>query len=439
MTLAARIAFAAATLVVAALSPANATTIQRVVSPGGIEAWLVQDATVPLIAMDFAFKGGSAQDPKAKPGIASLTSRLLDEGAGELNDEAFRARLEQRAIEISFNATRDATRGSLRTLKENRDEAFGLLKLALTAPRFDAEPLERIRTQVLSGLRRETTSPNSISNRRFWETAFPDHPYSRQGNGTLESVPTITADDLRGHVKRVLARDGLKIAVVGDIDAAALGRALDDVFGSLPARGELVAVPHAGPAGLGKRVDVPLDVPQTVITFGGPGIPRGDPDFMTAFVLNFIVGGSTFSSRLYKEVREKRGLAYSVHTSLAWLDGTELFVGGTATRADRTEEAIATITEVIKRFAAEGPTQQEIDEAKSYLKGSQMLALDTSSKIASQLVQYQLDNLGIDYIERRNSLIDAVNLEGAKRVAKRLLSEGLLFTVVGRATPPKAN
>jgi zinc protease len=435
----ARTTLAAAAFAIASFSVANATTIQRVVSPGGIEAWLVQDATVPLIAMDFAFAGGTAQDPKAKPGVANLTTRLLDEGAGELDDQAFRARLEQRAIELDFSAARDTTRGSLRTLKENRDEAFSLLKLAVTAPRFDVEPLERIRTQVLSSLRRETTSPNSISNRRWWETSFPDHPYAMQGSGTLESVPTITPDDLRGHVKRVLARDRLKIAVVGDIDAATLGRTLDDVFGSLPAKGDLVPVPHARPAGLGKRVDVPLDVPQTVITFGGPGIPRSDPDFMTAFVLNFIVGGSTFSSRLYKEVREKRGLAYSVSTSLTWLEATELFVGGTATRSDRSEEAIATILDELKKFAAEGPTQLEVDEAKSYLKGSQMLALDTSSKIASLLVQYQLDNLGIDYIERRNAMIDAVTLADAKRVAKRLLSDGMLFTVVGRATPPKAN
>lgn len=437
----ARATLLAGALVGAALSSfsAHATNIQRVVSPGGIEAWLVQDATVPLLAMDFAFAGGSAQDPKTKPGVANLTTRLLDEGAGDLDNQAFRDRLERRAIEISFNATRDTTRGSLRTLKENRDEAFELLRLSMTAPRFDAEPLERIRTQILSGLRRETTSPNSLSNRRWWETAFPDHPYSRPGNGTLESVPTITADDLRGHVKRVLARDGLKIAVVGDIDAETLGPALDRVFGGLPAKADLVAVPHARPAGIGKRIDVPLDVPQTVITFGGAGLPRSDPDFMTAYVLNYMLGVSSFSSRLYREVREKRGLAYSVYTSLVWLDGTELFIGGTATRADRAEEAIATIKEEVAKFGAEGPTQEELDEAKSYLKGSQMLALDTSSKIAGQLVQYQLDNLGIDYINRRNSLIDAVTLDDARRVARRLWSDGMLFTVVGRAQPAKAN
>lgn len=429
------------TVALAALSAgsASATNIQRVVSPGGIEAWLVQEKTVPMLAMEFAFSsGGAAQDPAGKPGVANYAMSMIDEGAGELDSQAFRERLESRAIEISFSATRDYTRGSLRTLKENRTEAFDLLRLTLSSPRFDAEPMERIRTQLLSSLRRESVSPNSLANKRFWETAFPGHPYGRPTNGTIETVTAITADDLRDYVKRILTRDQIKVAVVGDIDAATLGAELDRVFGVLPAKGERIAIPDMRPTGLGKRVDVTLEVPQTSITFGARGLKRSDPDFMTAYVLNFILGGSTFSSRYYTEIREKRGLAYSVYSSLIWLEHSDLFVGGTATRADRADEAVATLIEETRRFAADGPTQRELDEAKSYLKGSQMLALDTSAKIAGALVQYQLDNLGIDYIDRRNALIDAVTLDDARRVAKRLWSEGLLFTVVGRSTSPAA-
>lgn len=430
----------AAVAAIAALAawPAQATNIQRVVSPGGIEAWLVQDKTVPLIAMDFAFAGGVVQDPTGKPGVANFAISMLDEGAGELDDRAFRDRLDSRAIELSYNVTRDYTRGSLRTLKDNRDEAFDLLRLSMTAPRFDAEPLERIRMQIMSGLRRELSHPSSLASKRFWAAAFENHPYGRSSNGTLETVPTITADDLRAYVKRIFARDTLKVAVVGDIDAATLGPLLDKVFGGLPAKGERVSIAAVRPGNTGKRVDVPLDVPQTVVNFGGGGLARSDPDFMTAYVLNFILGGSTFSSRYYTEVREKRGLAYSVYSTLIWLEKSDLFFGGTATRSDRADEAIATIVAETKRMAADGPTQQELDEAKSYLKGSQMLALDTSSRIAGALVQYQIDNLGIDYIDRRNSLIDAVTLADAKRVAKRLWSEGLLFTVVGQTAPAKA-
>lgn len=411
---------------------AHATKIERVVSPGGIEAWLVRDATVPLVSVNYAIPGGAAQDDPAKPGVAHMAASLLDEGAGDLDARAFHERVERSAIEMQFSATRDHLRGSLRTLTEHRDEAFELLRLALTAPRFDDEAIERIRAETLSSLRRQSTSPNDLATQRWWRAAFADHPYGRPTDGTLESVPTITAGDLRAIAKRVLARDGLKIAVVGDIDAATLAPLLDRVFGGLPAKAERVPVQPVQPKNLGERVRVSLDVPQTVIAFGGPGIARSDPDFMAAYVVNHILGGGSLSSRLYAEVREKRGLAYSVYQGLVWFDHTALFLGRTATQADRAGETIEILEREIARIARDGPTEEELAEAKSYLKGSQMLALDTSSKIASQLVQYQIDKLGIDYIDRRNGLIDAITIEDARRAAKRLLGNGLMMTVVGR-------
>ncbi|OJW65583.1 MAG: peptidase M16 [Afipia sp. 64-13] len=413
--------------------PAAASTkIQRVVSPGGIEAWFVQDATVPLIAMQFAFAGGSSQDPADKPGVASLTANTLDEGAGDLDSKAYHGRLERRAIQLSFSATRDYLRGSLRMLKENRDEAFDLMRLALTSPRFDSEPLERVRTQVLSGLRRESTNPGSIAGVKFWATAYEGHPYAQPSNGTLESVPRIEAADLRDYVRRVLAKDQLKIAVVGDVDAATVGKLLDQTFGALPAKAALTPVPDVAFVKPPKKVFVPLDVPQTTILFGGPSIARSDKDFMAAYIINHILGGGSLSSRLYHEVREKRGLVYSVSEQLVWMSHSSMFYGSTATRTDKTNETIDTINAELKRMAETGPTQQELDAAKSYLKGAQMLALDSSTKIAGALVQYQLDNLGIDYLERRSAIIDAVTLDDAKRVAKRIWSDGVLSVSVGR-------
>ncbi|HBF56351.1 MAG TPA: peptidase M16, partial [Afipia sp.] len=237
-------AFLVATSSFAALmTPASAAAkVQRVVSPGGIEAWFVQDATVPLVAMEYAFAGGSTQDPADKPGIGAFTANMLDEGAADLDSKTFHERLERRAIEMSFSVTRDYLRGSMRMLKENSDEAFGLLKLALTAARFDSEPLERVRAQMLSSARRETTNPVSIAGRKFWEQAYGNHPYARQPNGTLESLPTIQSADLKDYAQRVIAKDTLKIAVVGDITPEGLGKLLDDTFGSLPAKGNLTPV-----------------------------------------------------------------------------------------------------------------------------------------------------------------------------------------------------
>jgi zinc protease len=430
-----RVGFMVGLAMTAMMSTAShaATKIQHLISPGGIEAWFVQDATVPLVAMEFAISGGAAQDPADKSGVGSMVAGLIDEGSGDLDSKTFHERLDRRAIELSFSATRDYFRGSMRMLKDNRDEAFDLLRMSLTSPHFDSADVERIRTQVLSGLRRDTSNPSALASRKFLQIAFGDHPYGRPSNGSLESLPNITIADLKDYVRRVLAKENLKIAVVGDIDAASLGRLLDQTFGALPAKASLTPVPDIEAMRPPLREFIPLDVPQTVVMFGGPGFRRNDPNFMPAFVVNHILGGGALSSRLYREVREKRGLAYSVYDSLLWMDHSALFIGNTGTRADRAGETVDAVNTEVRRMAEDGPTQQELDEAKSYLKGSQMLSLDTSSKLAAALLQYQLDRLPIDYIERRNAVVDAVTLDDAKKAAQKLWERGLLTVIVGRA------
>jgi zinc protease len=170
----------------------------------------------------------------------------------------------------------------------------------------------------------------------------------------------------------------------------------------------------------------------SMLILGGVGVARNDPDFMAAFVVNHVLGGGSFSSRLYREVREVRGLAYSVFSALIPLDHAGLFMTGTATRADRTAQTLEVVESEIRRLAEAGPTEEELSKSKSFLTGSYALRFDTSDKIAAQLVQIQLDGLGIDYIDKRNSLVEAVTVADAKRVAKRLLDGGMLVTVVGR-------
>ena len=415
-----------------AAQPAAAASIQRVVSPGGIEAWLVHEPALPLIAMNFAFLGGANEDPSGKPGVAYMAAGLLDEGAGELDANAFKQRLEDNAVQLRFSVTRDYFHGSIGMLRDRRDQSVDLLRLALNQPRFDADAIVRTSSQILAGLRRESTDPNSIANRTWWKTAFADHPYGQPNNGTIESVPTITADDLRAYVRRALTRGHLKIAVVGDIDASTLGQMLDRVFGALPANGKLTEIPDRPLRAVDQRIVVQLNVPQSVVQMGGVGIMRKDPDFMPAYVVNHILGGGSFTSRLYSEVREKRGLAYGVHSSLVNLRHSALFMASTQASADNTREAVELIEAQTRRMVEEGPTADELAKAKSYLKGSYPLNFDTSSKFASLLLQVQLDNLGIDYIDKRNGLIDAVTIEDARRAAKRLAQGGMLVTVVGQ-------
>ncbi len=406
------------------------THIQRVVTPGGIEAWLVEEHAVPLISVEVGFTGGARRDPMDKQGLAYLMSGLLDEGAGDLDAEAFQTKLEDLSIRLHFNAGLDGFYGSLRMLTRHRDEGFDLLRLALTQPRFDDEPIERIRSQILVRLKRDLASPQTIAQRTWFEAVFGDHVYGRPVRGAPETVESVTADDMRAFLRAALARDNLKIAVVGDIDAETLGALLDKTFGALP--------PSAAPEDMNQAV-IPDEArlivverpqPQSIVLFGGPGILLDDPDFFSAYVMNYILGGGGFASRLMEEVREKRGLAYGVSTSFNPYDYAGVFFGSVATENERIAESLSVIKAEIARMRDEGVTEKELRDAKTYLTGSFPLRFDSNSRIANQLVGYQMTGRGIDYIDTRNDRIEAVTRGDIARVAARLLDPDALTVVV---------
>jgi zinc protease len=426
----AALALGAIMTVAIATPPAQATNIQEITSPSGVTAWLVEDYTIPIVTMNVAFRGGAAQDPKGKAGVANFLSGLLDEGAGDLDSRAFQAKLEDLSVSLRFDSSQDVFYGSLRTLAANMDEAFDLFRLAITEPRFDAEPVERIRGQVIAKLRQEETNPNNIASRVWAATLFGDHPYGSPTDGTAESVATITTDDLREFHARTMARDNLYVVIVGAIDAESAAAALESMFSGLPAHADLNPVDEITPA-VAAAQHAALTIPQTTIRLGGPGLERSDPDFIPAYVANQILGGGTFSSRLYRAIREKRGLAYSVGTGLIPFEHAGAFIAATSVDAANTDTAVQIMRDEITRFAQEGPTQKELAAAKDYLIGNFALRFDSSQKIAHNLLQFQLDNLGIDYIERRNDLIRAVTLEDVRRVAQRLWSEPLSVVTVG--------
>jgi zinc protease len=281
-------------------------------------------------------------------------------------------------------------------------------------------------------LRREAKEPNAIARNAFATAAFPNHPYGLPPKGTLEDVPRLGRADLDLYRRKTLARDGLKVAVVGDIDERTLSEALDRIFGGLPERAELVPVADVVLSG-GQQRSIDLTVPQSVIAFGLPGLARKDKDYVPAVVMNHILGGGTFTSRLWTQVREKRGLAYSVYSSLAPFRHSAMLAGATSTKNERAAESISVISGEIEALASGDVSADELDKAKKYLTGSYGLRFDTSTKIARELLQAQLDDLGMDYFDRRNAEIAAVNEGDIARVAKRLLdTKKMLVVVVGR-------
>jgi len=379
-----------------------------------------------------AFSGGAALDPGGKGGLAAMAASLLDEGAGPYDTAAFKTRLEDLVIDLRFDAGRDEIGGGLRTLKRNLGEAADLLRFAIAAPRFEPSAIERVRGEIVASLSQQAQSPRALSSRLWMRDAFDDHPYGGNVYGTLQSVGTINRDDLKGFVAQRLLRAGLVIGAVGDVTRDELAALVDRVFGGLPAGDAQAQVAETKPAENGGLLITRRAVPQSAVTFGQVGPKRNDPDWYAARVVNDILGGGGFRGRLMKEIREKRGLAYGVSTELVSFRHAGLILGSVATENARVAQSIALIRAEWRHMRDEGPSEAELDDAKTYLIGSFPLTLDTSDRVASLLVEMQIEKLGIDYLDRRAALFDAVTLDQARRVAHRLLDpDGLSFAVVG--------
>jgi zinc protease len=414
-------------------SASRAEHVQKVITPGGLTAWLVESYAVPLVALEFALRGGASQDPVDKPGVATLLAGMLDEGAGPFDARGFHRAIEDQAIHLGFGADRDSLSGHLQTLSRNVDKAFELLKLALTQARLDAHDVARVRSQLVAELKRDANDPDAMAARAFREAAFPNHPYGRPVRGELTTIDTLVREDIIALRERLFSSKDLKIAVVGAIDASTLSTMLDDVFGAFAKTNDLIAIPPIRVNNVGVRKITDVDVPQSTIRFGRPGVTKHDPDYFAVVVANHILGGGTFTARLFHEVREKRGMAYSVYSQLNEYDQCPMLIGAAATKNERAGEALKIIEEEVRRFADHGPTEDELDKAKKYLIGSYALRFDTSTKIASQLVNLQLDGFDAAYLDTRNDRIAAVTLTDCQRAAKKLLGDGgLLVSVAGQ-------
>ncbi|MBC7139415.1 MAG: insulinase family protein [Defluviimonas sp.] len=413
--------------------PADAAVeIQEITSPGGVDAWLVEDHSIPFVALELRFRGGASLDAPGKRGAINLMTALIEEGAGDLDAQGFAEAREALAASYGFEAGDDAVSVSARMLTATRDAAVDLLKLALTETRFDEDALNRVRGQVLSGLQSDEQDPGTIAGRTFNALAFGTHPYGSPQDGTPESVAALTRADMLEAKARAIARDRVVVAAVGDITAAELGALLDHLLGDLPETG----APLPGDATLGLTGGVTVvgfDTPQSVVVFGHEGLKRDDPDFFAAYILNQILGGAGFSSRLMQEVREARGLTYGIYSYLVPRDHAETWQGSFASANERVAEAIAVVRDEWAKAAAGGVTAAELEAAKTYLTGSYPLRFDGNGRIAEILAGMQLDHLPADYVNTRNAEIEAVTLDDITRVAAKWLHpEGLRFVVVGR-------
>lgn len=414
-------------------APAHAgVDVQEINTTDGLSAWLVEDRTIPFVALELRFRGGTSLDAPGKRGAVNLMTALLEEGSGDLDARAFTRAIEGLAASFSYSSSADAISISARFLSENRDEALALLRETLLNPRFDEDAIERVRAQVLSGIRSSEKDPSSIASLAFAELVYGDHPYGSSSDGTIESVTALTRDDLVSAHQGALTRDRLYISAVGDISAEDLGKILDELLGDLPQSG--LPLPDEADTNLPGGIKVvDFETPQSIAMFAQPGIAREHPDFFAAFILNHILGGGGFESRLMQEVREKRGLTYGVYSYIADRDRADVWMGQVASANDRVAEAVNVISDEWERIRTEGVSPRELEDAKTYLTGAYPLRFDGNATIARISVGMQMDGLGTDYIDTRNDKVNAVTLEQINRVARELLDpERLTFVVTGQ-------
>ena len=409
---------------------AQAIEIKEVTTPLGIKAWLVEDKSAPVVALSFSFAGGTASDPDGQLGVTSLMATLLTDGAGTLDAQAFRRRQEDAAASLGFGASLDRLSGTLRVLSANRDEGFELLRLALSQPRFDPDMVDQRRAQTIAGLNQAEQRPQSVAGRTLMTTLFLGHPYANNPEGTREDLKALTPARLKQRAATLLVRSGLIVSAVGDIGEGELARQLDRAFGSLVVGTVPPLPPEWKPPTKPRTIVVERPVPQSTALMALPGIARDDPDWYSAVVMNHVLGGGGQQSRLFNEVREKRGLAYGASSGLRTYKRAALLVVSTASANERVADAIRVVRAEIARMRTEGVTEQELADAKTYLSGALALSLESSGSVASLMHSLQVDGLSPDHLVRREALIAAVKIDSVRRVARRLLREETMTTIV---------
>lgn len=421
-----------AVLTLAASVAHAAIDIKTITSEGGINAWVVEEPTIPFVALEIRIRGGASLDEPGKRGATNLMAGLIEEGAGDMDAQAFQTARESLAASFRYRTFDDTFSISAQFLTENQDDALELLRTSLVEPRFDQDALDRVRAQVIAGIRSDAVSPNRIAGSTFDAAAFGDHPYGTNMDGTIESVSALTRDDIITAHRNALTRDRLFVSVVGDISVDEVGPMLDQLLGDLPAEGPPLPADIAfGLEGGVTLVD--FETPQSVALFGHAGIERDDEDFFAAFIMNHILGAGGFESRLTQEVRKERGLTYGISTFLVPKFHAEMVLGQVASSNETVAEAIEVVRDEWTKMATEGVTAEELDAAKTYLTGEYPLRFDGNDEIAGIMVGMQMIGLPPDYVVNRNSYVEAVTLEDVNRVARELLDPaGLHFVVVGQ-------
>jgi zinc protease len=409
--------------------------IQEITFETGHNAWVVNTPHLDLVSIGLCFQyKGDMACPKGKKGLTALYAALLDEGAGPLDGHTFKKKLAEYAIDLTLQAQQDNLLIVMRFPTASTEEAFRCLQLILTSPSFNEKDVQRLKQQIIAGLKQSQHHPSVRAKQKAFSIVWgDDHPYVATAEQKIADLQTVTSGDLKAFHTQAITQAHLKIAAAGNVDDALLKQYLYPLIKELPK-----GIPDSQKIlsdfnNLGSVTFEEMNVPQTSIIFMHPGIPRQDPDFYAAFILMSALGNGALESRLFNEVREKRGLAYGIDAHLFSSALTYGILGQTATKTESVSTVMQLIKNEWKKVADNGITAEELALHKQNITGSYPLTFNKTTSIVRVLLSYQCEGLPKNYMNDRNHYFEKVTLADIKRVAKRLLNpEKLTYVVVGK-------
>lgn len=416
-------------LTLATLSAQAGLTIQNWTTANGTRVYFVESRALPIVDVQVDFRAGGTEVAPGKAGLAGLTRGLLDAGAGELDEDAIANRVADLGAQIGGGADMDRASVSLRTLSSpvEREGAVALLATLIQRPTFPAAAVEREKSRSIAGLKESDTQPDAILSRRFAAAVFPDHPYGRLPSA--DSMASLNREDLVDFHRRHYTAAGAVVSIVGDVSRSEAEAIATRLTGALPV-GEAPVQPADATLAVGQTIRVPHPSAQAHIAVGQPGIRRGDPDFFPLVVGNYILGGGGFVSRLTREVREKRGYAYSVYSYFSPQRSAGPFQIGLQTKGSQADDALKVVSETLGTFLKDGPTEGELKAAKENLVNGFALRLDSNRKMLEQVAVIGSYGLPLDYLDTYRAKVSAVTAAQIRDAFRRHVSPERLVTVV---------